>query len=496
MLEIVFNGTQSDKADLRIITLASMQRFCDSDFENFFNAKELKAIKEALDSENFDGKIENYVEIYVQGSKIMCVGLGCETDKFSLRKVGGRLVQKLHKERVIEIVVSDIKDCRLSKEEIAHNIAYGMLLGSYRFDKYFTKKKDEDYAALEKVCFVSDGEVIALKNFVDYASLSNAVRYARDLVNEPANKLTPEIFADDIKRLEYLKLEVEILGQKKLKEKGFNLILDVAKGADSEPKVAIIKWFGNKASKDFDLALAGKGVTYDAGGINLKNSKNLENMHTDMAGAAAVVAAMKSIALQRQTVNVVAIVGLVENMLNGKAMRPNDVLTSMSGQTIEVIDTDAEGRLVLADLLWYVQKNFAVKKLIDIATLTGTVAYALAGEYAGIYGNDKKLINDLIKSGEETGELLWELPMKGNYDQWINSDVADMKNVGKRLGDGSQAACFLQRFIEKGTKWAHMDIAECELASEAKPLCPKGATGFGVQLLNRFITNINIEKNK
>lgn len=495
MLEIIFNSKRLEKCDIKIIGLALKQKFRDSDFDKFLTDEEMKAVKKALKSETDFGKNGDYVEMYVGSGKIMCFGLGCRPDSIALQKIGGMIVQKLHKERTAAFLVSDIKDCRLSKEETAHSIAYGMLLGNYRFDKYFTKKKEEDYPALEMVYFVSNDTPIALKNFVDYASLSNAVRYARDLVNEPANKLNPEIFADDIKRLEYLRLEVDILDKKALAQKGFNMVLDVAKGAVSEPRVAVIKWQGDKSRKDFDIGLVGKGVTYDAGGINIKTGKNLDNMHMDMGGAAAVVAAMKSIALQRRTVNAVAIVGLVENMPDGGAMRPNDVLTSMSGQTVEVIDTDGEGRLVLADLLWYLQNNFDVSKIVDVATLTGTVAYALAGEYAGVYGNDKKLIADLLKSGEETGELLWELPIKGDYDKWIDSDVADMKNIGKKLGDGSQAACFLQRFIKEGTRWAHIDIAGCEISEENKPLCPKGATGFGVQLLNRLIMNISTRKN-
>lgn len=490
MLEIIFNRETSEKPDIKIIGLALNQKFCESEFDNFLSNDEISAVKKVLKTSHFTGKTDDKFEIFVDNSKLMCVGLGNRTDRIALHKIGGMLADRLKKERTASFFVSDIKDNKFSKEETAHCIAYGMLLGCYRFDKYFTKKQEEEYSQLEKVYFVSSPEKIALTNFVDYASLSNAVRYARDLSNEPANKLTPEIFAEDIKRLEYLKLEVEILDKKALKEKGFNLVLEVAKGAVTEPKVAILKWCGNRSHSGFDIGLAGKGVTYDAGGINIKTGKNLDNMHMDMAGAAAVVAAMKSIALQRQTINAVAIVGLVENMPDGGAMRPNDVLTSMSGQTVEVMDTDGEGRLILADLLWYLQSNYDVSKIVDVATLTGTVAYALAGEYAGVYGNDKKLIADLIKSGEESGELLWELPIKGAYNDWINSNIADMKNIGKRLGDGSQAACFLQRFIKDGIKWAHVDMAGCEIAEEDRPMCPKGATGFGVQLLNRLMMNI------
>lgn len=286
--------------------------------------------------------------------------------------------------------VGDVKGCRLSQEEIAHNVAFGMLLGSYRFDKYFTRKPAEDYPVLEKVYFDSaEKDKISLGDFVDMASLANAVRYARDLVNEPANFLTPEAFASDVERLRYLKLDVEILDERELRKQDFNMLLEVAKGSEARPRVGVMIWHGDKRRKEMDVVLVGKGVTYDAGGINLKDRKNLTNMYADMAGAAAVAATMKSIALERRMVNVAAVVGLVENMPSGRALHPFDVIRSMSGQTVEVTNTDGEGRLLLADLLWYAQKRFEPARIIDIATLTGTVAYALAGQYAGIFGNDK-----------------------------------------------------------------------------------------------------------
>ena len=400
------------------------------------------------------------------------------------------MAQLLNKNRVAKIWCDGIKGCAVGYDEAAHQLGLGLELGNYYFDKYFTQKKAEDYPALETVCFEGKkfGEE-SLEGFGEFTSLANAVRYGRDLVNEPANYLTPEVFAADIERLKYLKLEVEILDEKALKKHGFNLLLDVAKGSVNKPRAAIMVWRGNKNSKGIDTLLVGKGVTYDAGGINIKTGKDFDNMFADMAGAAAVVATMKTIALQKRKINVGAVVGLVENMPSGSAMRPNDVIRSMSGQTVEVINTDGEGRMLLADLLWFGQEKFKPKKVIDIATLTGTVAYALGGQYAGIFSNDDKLAMALMKAGEETDELLWRLPMNKTFDKWIDSDKADMKNVGKNVGDGSQAAAFLQRYIQKGVSWAHIDMADMEIAQERTDLCPKGATGFGIRLLVEYLKN-------
>lgn len=492
MLEIIFNSKCVCDYDVKIIGLAEKQEFCDSYFVDFLDKDECCLLGKALEAEKFSGKKDEIVETYSNKGRLLAIGLGCKPKELDLQKIGGSLVRKLSKNRVAHFFVSDIKGCKISKEKVAHNIAFGMLLGSYRFDKYFTKKPESEYPSLEKVCFSSaEKDVIALGNFVNLASLANAVRYARDLVNEPANCLTPEVFAQDIERLKYLKMDVEILDRKQLKEQDFNLVLNVAKGAEAEPRVAVLIWRGDKRRDDFDAVLVGKGVTYDAGGINIKTGKNFDNMYADMAGAAAVVGAMKAVALERRMVNVAAVTALVENMPSGNALHPNDVIRSMSGQTVEVVNTDGEGRLLLADLLWYAQKRFKTPRIIDIATLTGTVAYALAGEYAGIYGNNEKLICDLIKSGEECGEPLWQLPLNEEYDKWINSDIADIKNVGKSLGDGSQAAAFLQRFVKKGVQWAHIDMSGMEITSEDKSLCPKGATGFGVLLFNRYLKKLS-----
>ena len=302
--------------------------------------------------------------------------------------------------------------------------------------------------------------------------------------------MTPEVFAADIRRLEYLGLEVKILDEKAMKERGFGLALAVAQGSVNKPRVAVIKWKGHKESEDFAVGLVGKGVTFDSGGISIKPAAGMGDMKQDMAGAAAMVAVMKSLALQQTQKNVVAVVGLVENMPSGSAYRPGDIFRSMSGQTVEVQNTDAEGRLVLADCLTYIQEEYKPEYVVDMATLTGAIVIALGHSYAGLFSNNVKLAKALNVAGEHCGELLWQLPMNAEFNKQMDSTVADMKNVGGRAAGSCTAACFLQRFVKKETKWAHIDIAGMDLVEEPKPLYPKGASGYGVRLINQFINEL------
>lgn len=483
MLEIVFTNGRIGKQAVKIIGIAENHKISSAHLSKEDNNLLRQHAKEV----KFDGKSGTSFEFFGKSGRILVVGLGKNPTALSLQQTGGVLAKKLFKDEVAAYLSETIKGCKLSAEEIAHNLAFGLLLGSYRFDKYFTTKKAEDFPALERIIFKLKKPEQATENFKDFAALSNAVRYGRDLCNEPANYLTPEIFASDIKRLEYLGLEVEILGLKELKAKDFGLLLSVAQGSKQEPKVAIIKWKGNPKKDDWDLGLVGKGVTFDSGGISIKPGSGMEDMKQDMTGAAVVVASLKALALQAVEKNIIGVVGLVENMPSGSATRPGDVITSMSGQTVEIINTDAEGRLVLGDCLWYIQKEFGVKNIIDIATLTGATMRALGEEYAGIFSNNDKLADDLISAGQKSGEKLWRMPIGEAYNKRINSDIADMKNLGGANAGGSTAACFLERFIQPKTKWAHLDIAGVDKENKGTPICPKGATAFGIRLLNMFI---------
>lgn len=424
------------------------------------------------------------IKLYDLGShKIFVVLLKNLTSAPAWQNFGGEVYRTVKQCRSVKVALPT------AKTQNIYDFALGLELAAYRFDKYFTKKAASFYPALEQVVFTGT----KLKNFdgyKPYAGLANAVRYARDLINEPANALTPQIMADDIKRLEYLGLKVEILDEDKMRELGFGLALAVAQGSQNRPKVAILQWLGAPNNAKIEIGLVGKGVTFDSGGISIKGATNMGDMKQDMAGAAAVVATMKSLALQKSPKNVAAVVGLVENMPSGSAYRPGDVVKSMSGQTVEVINTDAEGRLVLADCLTYIQKTFAPQYVADIATLTGAITIALGSTFAGIFSNNQRLAQTLSIAGNKCGERVWQMPLDKEFDKLMDSSIADMKNTGGRLAGSSTAACFLQRYIEPQTKWVHIDIAGMDLSDGSKVLYPKGASGFGVRLLNQLVQDI------
>ena len=312
---------------------------------------------------------------------------------------------------------------------------------------------------------------------------------ARDLVNEPANILGPAEFAQRAKELTKLGVQVELLGPKQLQKLGMNALLAVGQGSVKPSHVAVMQWKGAGAKAGDPIAIVGKGVTFDTGGISLKPAAGMEDMKGDMAGAACVVGLMHELAARKAKVNVVGIIGLVENMPGGNAQRPGDVVTAMSGQTIEVLNTDAEGRMVLADCLWYVQERFKPKAVVNLATLTGAVMVALGKEHAGIFSNNDDLANKLIAAGNATGEKLWRLPLGPKYDKMIDSKVADMKNTGGKWGGSISAAQFLQRFIKEGTPWAHLDIAGTAMSSVDSEINRSWGSGFGVRLLDRLIAD-------
>lgn len=483
MLEIVFTDGKIGAKAVKIIGVAENTKLN----SKALTKEEISLVRKAIEQAEFKGKKGSFVEVFGSTGKIIVAGLGEKPDAISLQKLGGALSKKLFKDAVACYYVEEIKGCKLNLEAIAHNIAFGLTIGSYRFDKYFTKKKQDEYPSLEQVIFKVPNPSEVSESYRRFAALGNAVRYARDLCNEPANFLTPEVFAADIKRLEYLGLEIEIFDKKFLEEKEFGMLLSVSQGSCNDPRVAVIKWRGNPEQEGYECGLVGKGVTFDSGGISIKPSANMGDMKRDMTGAAVVVASLKALALQKAPCNVIGIVGLVENMPSGCAARPGDVVCSLSGQTVEIINTDAEGRLVLGDCMWFLQEQYKVNKLVDIATLTGATMRALGDEYAGIFSNDDKLCIELIKSGEASDEKLWRLPIGEVYNKQIDSDIADMKNSGGVNAGGSTAACFLERFVKKGNQWAHLDIAGVDTETKGKPLCPKGSTGFGVRLLNYFL---------
>jgi leucyl aminopeptidase len=366
----------------------------------------------------------------------------------------------------------------------AAEIAFGLALRAYRFTAHLTGKDDTE--PLGPVTFmVSKAEEVARKA-EPLAALAEGVFFTRDLVSEPANVLTTEDFAARLAAMGDLGLEVEVLDEAKLKKLGMRALLAVGQGSDSPSKVVVMQWKGAKKGEK-PLALVGKGVVFDTGGISIKAAAGMEEMTMDMGGGAVVAGVMRTLALRKARANVVGLVGLVENMPSGRAQRPGDIVRSMKGDSVEVINTDAEGRLVLADVLWYAQERFEPKAMIDLATLTGAIIIALGHENAGVFSNDDKLVGAFLKAAAAEGEGAWRMPMGPGYDKQLKSTLADVKNVGGRPAGAVTAAQFLARFVKQEVPWVHLDIAGVTLLSKDSAFAPKGATGWGVRALDRLI---------
>ena len=369
-------------------------------------------------------------------------------------------------------------------ERQAH-AAFGIKLAAYRFDKYRTTEKPEKKPSVKHASVAVADKKAAADAYKALSTLADAVCYARDLVSEPANILYPEEYARRVRELAKHGLEIEVLGEKEMKKLGMGSLLGVGQGSVRESQLVVIQWKGAKAGAQ-PIAFVGKGVCFDTGGISIKPADGMEEMITDMAGSAAVVGAMYALASRKAKVNAVGIIGLVENMPDGNAQRPGDVVTSMSGQTIEVINTDAEGRLVLADALWYCQDRFKPRFMIDLATLTGAIVVALGKDLAGVYCTDEELATNLLAASGASGDPLWRMPLPAQYDKLMDSHVADVKNTGGRPGGSITAAMFLKRFTNN-CAWAHIDMAGTAWKpGSTTPTIPSGATGFGVRLLDRL----------
>lgn len=369
----------------------------------------------------------------------------------------------------------------------AARVAAGAKLAAYRFDTYKTKLRADQKPSVTSLAVVTEESKDAKAAFKHLGAATDGTYFARDLVNEPPNTLYPASYAKRLKELEKLGVEVEVLGEKEMKKLGMGSLLGVGQGSVKESQLVVMKWMGGKESAD-PVILVGKGVCFDTGGISLKPGAGMEAMRGDMGGSAAVAGTMKAVATRKAKANVVGIVGLVENMPDGDAIRPGDILTSASGQTIEVQNTDAEGRLVLADALWYAQENFKPAAMIDLATLTGAIVIALGHENAGMFTDDDSLARELKYAGREEGENVWRLPLGDVYDRMLKSQFADMRNIGGRAAGSITAAQFLKRFVNDGVKWAHIDIAGVAWREgEKPPQDPSWASGFGPRLLDRWI---------
>jgi leucyl aminopeptidase len=386
----------------------------------------------------------------------------------------------------------DVADeASIGSSEAAAELAFGAQLRSYRFDKYKTKQKPEQKPSLNRLTIATSGAKAAKRAYQPLDKAAATVFLTRDLVSEPANVIYPETLAAEAGRLAELGVDVEILDEHKMRELGMNALLGVAQGSARPPRVVVMQWHGandSAGARSQPLAFVGKGVTFDTGGISIKPAAGMGDMKWDMAGSAVVIGLMRLLAARNAPVNAVGVVGLVENMPSGTAQRPGDIVTSMSGQTIEVLNTDAEGRLVLADALWYCQDRFKPRLIVDLATLTGAVIVALGHHRAGMFSNNDELAERLVQAGKAVGEQVWRLPLDESYDRDIDSDAADVKNIGGGRAAGSIiGAQFLQRFVND-VPWAHLDIAGTAWSSKDAPTVPKGATAFGVRLLDRFVS--------
>ena len=417
-------------------------------------------------------------------SRLLALGLGPrdQRSRISLEQAGGRAVAALSKEAHAAIDATG-----LSATEAAH-VALGAVLRAYRFDRYRTREKPEDKSKLAGITVLVDDVAAAEACWAVLSSTAHGVFLTRDLVSEPPNVLMPAEFARRIEELRALGLIVEVLHPAELAQKGFGALLAVAMGSANEARVVVMQWRGGPDPEAAPIAFIGKGVTFDSGGISIKPAGGMEDMKWDMAGAGTVVGLMAALAGRHAKVNAVGLVGLVENMPSGTAQRPGDVVITASGQTVEIINTDAEGRMVLADVLWYAQDRFKPRWMVDLATLTGAIIVGLGHEHAGLFSSDETLASRLIAAGLATEEKVWRMPLGEGYDKQLKSDIADMKHVTGRPGSACTASCFLQRFTN-GVPWAHLDIAGMAWSTKDTACIPKGATAFGVRLLDRMVAD-------
>jgi len=447
----------------------------------------------ALDRQRFDGEGASAAELFVDDNgtqrRLLVVGTGgAAKQQDTLEKLGGTAVGRLLTSGETKAVI-DVAGLGLDADAAAR-LGLASALRAWRYDRYRTKLKDKQKPTLEEIVIVGGGEGAEQRYSDRWAPVYEGVSLTRELVTEPANIIYPETFVERVQAsLKGSGVEIEVLDRAAMEKLGMGALLGVAQGSVREARMMILKWNGGGEGGQ-PVAFVGKGVTFDTGGISIKPAAGMEAMKWDMGGAGAVVGAMKAIALRKAKANVVGICGLVENMPGGNAQRPGDVVTTMSGQTVEVINTDAEGRLVLADAVTYVQRHFKPSTIIDLATLTGAILISLGHEWAGLFSNNDDLAAKLQKAGDESGDKLWRMPLAEPFDRLIDSPIADMKNVGPREGGSITAAQFIQRFIENGVKWAHIDMAGKAWSDKPSATYDKGATGYGVRLLDEYVAEV------
>ena len=438
------------------------------------------AITRAMAEADFKASAGDDIIIRAAEGTVILVGLGALADiGIATEHLGGHIASALGRSNLkhATLLVSDMP------AEWLASVAHGAHLAGYHFSRYFTKGKAAT-PVISNLNIAVDDKDAATSAYQRYAGIAEGVFLAMELVSEPSNVLYPAEYADRCKALADAGIDVSILDEAQMDELGMKLLLSVGQGSARESRMVVMRW--NGGGTEAPLALIGKGVCFDTGGISIKPAGGMEDMKWDMGGSAAVVGAMRAIAGAGIKRNVVGLVGLVENMPDGKAIKPGDVVTSMSGQTVEIINTDAEGRLVLADVMTYAQKQFKPAAMVDLATLTGAILVSLGMVQSGLFSNQDDLAKAIEHSASKTGEHTWRMPLGEDYHKLIKSKIADMKNIGGRYGGSITAACFLERFVEDNTPWAHLDIAGMAWSDKAKPTTPAGGTGYGVKLLTHL----------
>jgi leucyl aminopeptidase len=451
-------------------------------------------IVRAMKTAGFEAGGDQVLDILVPSGqslrRILLVGMGdpAKLQARDLELIGGAICGTLQGAKVTDAsLAADLPaPGSMSPAEASALLASGIRLRQYSFIRYKSVGAEEK-PKLKSITLLTPEPAEAQRLYRAFDAVAAGVHLARDLVNEPANILTPAEFARRAAAVKDLGTKVETLTPRELKKLGMGALLGVAQGSVNEPRLVVMQWLGGRKGER-PLAFIGKGVTFDTGGISMKPASGMEDMKGDMGGAACVSGLMHALAARKAKINVVGVIGLVENMPSGNAQRPGDVITSMSGKTIAVLNTDAEGRLVLADALWYVQKRFKPKFMIDLATLTGAIMIALGKEHAGLFSNNDELASRLLQAGIDTGEKVWRMPLAAEYDRLIDSDIADVKNIGGRNAGSITAAQFLQRFVN-GVPWAHLDVAGTAMDSAKTPINQSWGSGWGVRLLNRLVAD-------
>ena len=482
-MQVSFNSA-ADPAGVRLVARIVEQDKLPGDLE--------RAVVEGARAARFTGKagqvFEHFAERDGEVVRFALAGAGPNGAKddwgrtAALERAGAALAAKYLTSGEEKIAL----DASGLDAEAVAAVLTGLRQRAWRHDAYRTRLKDDQKATLDEAVVLAAPKGAEAAWRVEQA-LAEGVEFTRTLVAEPPNVIYPASFVERcIERFEGTGAEVSFLGEAEMKKLGMGALLGVNQGSAREPRLLVIKWLGGRKGGQ-PTVFVGKGVTFDTGGISIKPAQGMEGMKWDMGGAGAVVGAMMALAGRRAKANVVGVCGLVENMPDGNAQRPGDVVTTMSGQTVEVINTDAEGRLVLADAITWAQKEFSPKVVIDLATLTGAMVVSLGHEYAGFFSNDEELAADLVKAADTSGDKLWRQPLGEAYDRLINSPIADMKNVGPREAGSITAAQFIKRFVDEGVAWAHLDIAGMAWSNKAKTTYDKGATGYGVRLLDQYI---------